>query len=100
MNAENQTAGKRIIDAQAAKGVSPKWGVVEHCAMLQNRLFDILTANGCKLPQDDAKLAALKKVIRGELAIDGLGCNASQFRQNLFKALKIETAAAAQELDY
>ena len=81
MQAKNIEAAKAIL-SQQTKG-SEKWGVLEHLYCITKVLLPIIEAETGELDADSRK--ALGTALRAALKEDGLGGNASQFRQALVK---------------
>ena len=84
----------RIFERQKEKGVSPKWGTAEHCALIKNALCEIGILDGDN--KDD--IASLFRALQ----FKGLGGNSAQFRQWDFVKAKLPASAKeiVNALDY
>lgn len=74
----------KIFGRQKEKGVSPKWGVAEHCGLIKNVMVEL------GMPEDD--ITSILKALQ----FKGLGGNAAQFRQ--WDVVKSQLPASAKDI--
>jgi hypothetical protein len=94
MTASNKQVAESILAKQSG---AKKWGVAEHCAAIAIRLGQIMAEHEL----DEADIAKVRTALFSALQTDGLGGNASQFRQSLqAEGLIPKDPAKAAALDY
>ncbi len=95
MKDTNQKAAEAILNQQSG---AKKWGVTEHLYCMTKVLIPLIEAETGAL--DDESRKGLAAVLRAALKEDGLGGNASQFRQALVKAKLIEASTTETVAGY